>query len=128
MKKNILTILLLLFSMSSFAQVVVSGKVIDADFEDILSGASIVVKGKVDKATITDASGKFSIRMDGNADVVEISLAGYETIKVKLGAITQNLTIFLPVEVSIAEDVNEMRSIGSESERKDKRVKKKTSK
>jgi iron complex outermembrane recepter protein len=114
MKKNFLTLLLLIFSVSSFAQVVVSGKVVDADVQQTLPGANVTVKGKVDKGTITDANGKFSIRMDANADAVEVSFIGYETIKVKLGAVTQNLTISL---VPSTEDLNEVQVIGFATER-----------
>lgn len=114
MKKNFLTLLLLIFSVSSFAQVVVSGKVVDADVQQALPGASVTVKGKVDKGTVTDANGKFSIRMDANADAIEVSFIGYEPIKIKLGAITQNLTISL---VSSSEDLNEVQVIGFATER-----------
>lgn len=48
MKKK-LTLLLLLFSVLSFAQVIVSGKVVDADVQQALPGANVTVKGKVDK-------------------------------------------------------------------------------
>ena len=114
MKKNFLTLLLLIFSVSSFAQVVVSGKVVDADVQQALPGANITVKGKVDKGTISDANGKFSIRMDANADAIEVSFIGYETIKIKLGAITQNLTVSL---VPSTEDLNEVQVIGFATER-----------
>ena len=114
MKKNFLTLLLLIFSVSSFAQVVVSGKVVDADVQQALPGATITVKGKVDKGTIADGNGKFSIRMDANADALEVSFIGYEPIKIKLGAITQNLTISL---VPSTEDLNEVQVIGFATER-----------
>ena len=114
MKKNFLTLLLLIFSVSSFAQVVVSGKVVDADVQQALPGANITIKGKVDKGTIADANGKFSIRMDANADAIEVSFIGYESIKIKLGAITQNLTISL---VPSTEDLNEVQVIGFATER-----------
>jgi iron complex outermembrane recepter protein len=114
MKKNFLTLLLLIFSVSSFAQVVVSGKVVDADVQQALPGANVTVKGKVDKGTITDGNGKFSIRMDANADAIEVSFIGYEPIKIKLGAITQNLTISL---VPSTEDLNEVQVIGFATER-----------
>jgi iron complex outermembrane recepter protein len=114
MKKNFLTLLLLIFSVSSFAQVVVSGKVVDADVQQTLPGATVTVKGKVDKGTITDGNGKFSIRMDANADAIEVSFIGYEPIKIKLGAITQNLTISL---VPSTEDLNEVQVIGFATER-----------
>ena len=126
MNKNLLTLLLLIFSISTYAQVVVSGKVVDADLEQVLSGVNITVKGKVDKGTITDANGKFSIRMDANADAIELSFGGYETIKVKLGVNTQNLTLFLPTEVTLTEDVSELKNLGTENERKEKRAKKKS--
>ena len=70
-----------------------------------LPGANITVKGKVNKGTITDRNGKFSIRMDANADVIEVSFVGYERVKVKLGTISQNLTISL---VPSTEDLNEV--------------------
>lgn len=114
MKKNFLTLLLFVLSFSSFAQVVVSGKVIDADVQQALPGANIVVKGKVDKGTIADNNGKFSIRMDANAESIEVSFIGYETIKVKLGAITQNLTLSL---IPSTEDLNEVQVIGFATER-----------
>ena len=114
MKKNFLTLLLFVLSFSSFAQVVVSGKVIDADVQQALPGANILVKGKVDKGTIADNNGKFSIRMDANAESIEVSFIGYETIKVKLGALTQNLTLSL---VPSTEDLNEVQVIGFATER-----------
>ena len=114
MKKNFLTLLLVIFSVSSFAQVVVSGKVVDADVQQSLPGANVTVKGKVDKGTITDSNGKFSIRMDANADAIEVSFIGYEPIKIKLGTITQNLTISL---VPSTEDLNEVQVIGFATER-----------
>jgi iron complex outermembrane recepter protein len=114
MKKNFLTLLLLILSVSSFAQVVVSGKVIDADVQQALPGANVTVKGKVDKGTITDGNGRFSIRMDANADAIEVSFIGYEPIKIKLGAITQNLTISLAPST---EDLNEVQVIGFATER-----------
>ncbi len=114
MKKNFLTLLLVIFTLSTYAQVVVSGKVIDADVQQPLPGATVTVKGKVDKGTVADNNGKFSIRMDANADALEISFIGYETIKVKLGAITQNLTISL---VPSTEDLNEVQVIGFATER-----------
>jgi iron complex outermembrane recepter protein len=114
MKKNFLTLLLVIFTLSTYAQVVVSGKVVDADVQQALPGATITIKGKVDKGTVTDNNGKFSIRMDANADALEVSFIGYETIKVKLGAITQNLTISL---VPSTEDLNEVQVIGFATER-----------
>ena len=114
MKKNFLTLLLFVLSFSSFAQVVVSGKVVDADVQQALPGANILIKGKVDKGTIADNNGKFSIRMDANAESIEVSFIGYETIKVKLGAITQNLTLSL---VPSTEDLNEVQVIGFATER-----------
>ena len=125
MKKNILTMLLSFFYFAASAQVVVSGKVVNANLEEILSGVNITVKGKIDKSTITDANGKFSIRMDANADAIELSFGGYETIKVKLGANTQNLILFLPIEVTAIEEVSELKNLGGENERKEKRTKKK---
>lgn len=114
MNKNFLTLLLFVLSFSSFAQVVVSGKVVDADVQQALPGANIMVKGKVDKGTVTDNNGKFSVRMDANAESIEVSFIGYETIKVKLGAITQNLTLSL---VPSTEDLNEVQVIGFATER-----------
>ena len=114
MKKNFLTLFLFVLSFSSFAQVVVSGKVVDADVQQALPGANIVVKGKVDKGTVADNNGKFSIRMDANAESIEVSFIGYETIKVKLGALTQNLTLSL---VPSTEDLNEVQVIGFATER-----------
>ena len=48
MKKNILTVLLSFFYFAASAQVVVSGKVVNANLEEILSGVNITVKGKID--------------------------------------------------------------------------------
>ena len=52
--------------------------------------------------------------MDANADAIEVSFISYEPIKIKLGAITQNLTISL---VPSTEDLNGVQVIGFVTER-----------
>jgi iron complex outermembrane recepter protein len=114
MKKNLFFVLLSFLSFTSLAQVVVSGKVVDADIQQPLPGANVIVKGKVDKGTVSDVNGKFSIRMDANAEALEVSFVGYEPVKIKLGATTQNLVISL---IPSSEDLNEIQVVGFQTER-----------
>lgn len=111
MNKYLLTLSLAIASVMSYGQVIVSGKIVDYDSQSPLYGANIVVKGKVDKGTVADVNGKFSIRMDGKVDAVEVSLEGYEPIRVKLKSVTQNLIIPLPPSI---EEAHEVQIIGDQ--------------
>jgi len=78
-KTTLMLLLLLLFSLGSYAQQerVVTGTVIAVDGSGPLAGASINVKGTA-IGTITDADGKFSLSIPSDAKEIEISYLGYE--------------------------------------------------
>jgi TonB family protein len=60
----------------------VTGKVIDAKSNEVLSGAVVIIEGTTE-GTVTDDDGKFSIRVPGSDNFLVISYVGYETQQVK---------------------------------------------
>lgn len=89
--KSIFTgIFLLLFSLATMGQQVISGRVISGDDRQPLPGATIQVKGAARK-TITDNAGNFSIPA-GNEDILIISSIGFITQEVK-GADAANIVL-----------------------------------
>ncbi|MFC0772146.1 SusC/RagA family TonB-linked outer membrane protein [Terrimonas alba] len=79
---TMLIFLLAFFSPSSFAQTkTVTGKVVNTDTKEPLSGASVQVKGTT-KGTTTDADGTFTIEAPEGA-VLEIGSVSYQAVEVK---------------------------------------------
>lgn len=79
--KQIIYILLLLFSIMSFAQeVVVSGKVIDKKTGEVIPGVSINID-KTNKGTQTDFNGKYLLKVSLN-DTLTFSYIGMKTQKI----------------------------------------------
>jgi TonB-dependent starch-binding outer membrane protein SusC len=66
---------LLLLSSNAWAQVVVTGTVLDTDKQPIV-GANVVVKGTT-IGTMTDIDGKFSINAPSTSSIITISFIGY---------------------------------------------------
>jgi len=73
----------LLFSLSSFAQDVVSGKVTDAADGSSIPGVSIAVKGTTGGSQ-TDANGTYKVNAGSNATLV-FSFVGYASKEVAVG-------------------------------------------
>jgi len=73
----------LLFSLSSFAQDVVSGKVTDAADGSSIPGVSVAVKGTT-RGSQTDANGTYKVNAGSNATLV-FSFVGYASKEVAVG-------------------------------------------
>ncbi|MFW6257667.1 MAG: carboxypeptidase-like regulatory domain-containing protein, partial [Prolixibacteraceae bacterium] len=80
MKKAIFTTVLLavlgLFSMASFAQGTVKGKVVDGESGESLVGASVVLEGTT-LGTVTDIDGYFRFTLETGDQTLLISYIGY---------------------------------------------------
>lgn len=91
--KNYFYLLLLFSGLFSIAQNgTLSGKVLDAEFNDVLSFANVVVKG-TNYGSSTDFDGKYSIDLPAGTYTVVFSFVGYQTkeitdVVIKPGDIT----------------------------------------
>jgi len=97
MKKTILSAIMVavfgLFSLATFAQGTISGKVVDAETNEALIGASVVLDGST-IGTVTNINGEFSLSVDAGDKQINISYIGYITneLKVKVsGGQTNNV-------------------------------------
>ena len=88
-----LNILFLLLSLSSFAQVKISGVVIDSQNQSV-PFANIVFTGST-VGTVSDENGKFYLESDKTYTVIEVSFLGFETAKYLVKNRDFNLKIVL---------------------------------
>lgn len=105
MKKPFFLLASFLICLVSFAQVTISGKVIDAESKEPLQGASVFAQNTT-KGTTTDKEGAFHLYLDkGGYDLI-VSFTGYtsQTIKVS-GADNQ------PLSISMAKADNSMSEV-----------------
>ena len=85
MKKQILTICLMLLCLSSFAQTTIKGVVTSATDNEPLIGATVFVKGTA-MGVITDYDGNYTIdNVESNMELT-FSMLGYTTQKIKVGS------------------------------------------
>ncbi|HCD90055.1 MAG TPA: hypothetical protein DEQ87_20825, partial [Algoriphagus sp.] len=73
-----LILLLILSSITSFAQTKVNGRVVDIEDKQPLIGAQIVVESK-GVGTVADESGFFEIKLPVGSNTIKIKYLGYET-------------------------------------------------
>jgi iron complex outermembrane recepter protein len=99
--KHIILFILTLFSITSFAQKTVKGKVVDAATSSPLLGANIFFNGAT---TSTDKDGMFTVDCS-KAGVITVSFIGYETVKYSIKNCNDNITISL---TSIVSNLNEV--------------------
>ncbi len=98
--KLILTSLLFIISVTTFAQHSIRGKVTDSNGP--ISGATVVVKGSTQR-TVTDATGDYVINNVKASDVLVFSYIGFQTIeKMALDQSVINVTLMME-EVQIEE-------------------------
>ena len=76
MKKPILFLALTLCCLASFAQSIISGKVVDADSKEPLQSASVFAQNTT-KGTITDKDGLFRLSLEKGGYELIISYTGY---------------------------------------------------
>ena len=105
MRENIkyLFILFLFVSISSFAQVKISGFVVDEQNESI-PFANIVFANS-SEGTVSDENGKFYLESNKNYTQIEVSFLGYETKDVTIKSRDFNLKIVLKEEASQLKEV-----------------------
>ncbi|MBP5719607.1 MAG: TonB-dependent receptor [Bacteroidales bacterium] len=86
MKKHLLFTLLsfALASLTAFAQVQVSGTVLDQDGLAVI-GAGVIEQGTLN-GTTTDADGKYSLTVASGSSVLEFTFIGYETVHETVGS------------------------------------------
>jgi TonB-dependent starch-binding outer membrane protein SusC len=114
MKKHLLALALLLIgSMSLWAQRTITGKVTD-DKGEALIGATILVKGTV-KGTITDPEGNFNLAIPDEASILQVSYTGFRAKEVTLGSET-TLTIIMETD-AIGLDETVVVAYGTQSNR-----------
>lgn len=102
MKKTLLlTLLLLLTCWAGYAQVKVSGKVVDPDNQP-LPGVSILIKGTTE-GTVTDIDGKYLIDTKKGATLV-FSFIGFTTKEILVGA-EKVINVQLDEDVAVLEAV-----------------------
>lgn len=102
---RVLPILLVLLSVSAFAQTKVEGKVTDATTKEPLAGVSIAVKGKV-IGTITDTKGNFSFNTNTTPPFqIVVSSVGFQTQELTVNSNAQALNIVLTEQVTQGQEV-----------------------
>ena len=93
MKKLLVVLVVMGFSISAFSQTSVSGKVLEKDTEIPLLGASVLVKGTT-TGTTTDFDGNYSLSEVGNDAVLEFSYIGFKTLEIPVsGQSTINVAL-----------------------------------
>lgn len=70
--------LMLLISLTSFGQRMITGTVHDASEDDVIIGAAVIIPGTT-IGTITDIDGNFSLEVDDSVSSLEINYTGYDT-------------------------------------------------
>ena len=95
------------------ADIVVQGKVTDAEKNEPIPGVSIVLKGAV-RGTNTDANGQFSIAVPDAGSVLVFSFVGYDRQEITVGNRTQ-LTVVLKPDMK---ELNEVVVVGFGTQKK----------
>lgn len=111
LRKAVILLLLLTFSVGAFSQNTVTGIVKDS--ETVLPGVSVQIKGTT-KGAITDLEGQFSI-LASEGDILSFSFIGYETENIRYDG---SQTPFLIVLEAKAEELDELIVVGYGTQRK----------
>lgn len=97
--KRFLQVILVLFSISASAQIVLKGKVADNNTKEAIPFASIGIKGK-SFGTVCDENGVFELKVGSYSenDTLKISAIGYNAKKISMQVAKNfsNETIYLP--------------------------------
>ena len=98
--------MLLIMSISAWAQTTISGKVYDASVNEPLAGVNIIVKGKV-VGTITNGDGEFSLTVDEDPPITLVfSFIGFETKEIEITEPNvDNLTVNLQEQSLLGQEI-----------------------
>jgi len=102
-----MTAIVLLCSVTAFAQQTIKGIVVDAETQEPIVGASVVIQGTKFGA-VSDVDGHFSINSSKNAPTLTISYVGYQskTVSVKQSGKTVDIgTMELLPDANVLRDV-----------------------
>lgn len=95
--RSVLSLLLLLSSYSSFAQLNYKGQILDAKTQEPLPYVNIGIVGK-GVGTVTDEEGLFYLAIDTSkfegTDIIQISSLGYKTVEISVGQISSRAAEF----------------------------------
>ena len=103
MNKLMLFGMLIMFSVSSFAQKTINGKVLDFDNNDPLPGVNIRVKGS-DKGISSDFDGNFSLNNLNENDTLVFSFVGFKTKEEVVGLRT-TINVAMVVQTELMDEV-----------------------
>lgn len=95
--------LLLLFSITAFAQDVITGKVIDAKTREPLPGATVIVQG-TNLATTTDSEGTYRLTVSSPNGKITVSYVGFLAKTIDL-ANQKKIDVELEPNISMLDDV-----------------------
>jgi len=105
MKKFLYTAILSLFAFASFAQTVISGKLLDKETNEALIGVNIVIKGTV-TGTISDQNGAFKISTNASLPLkLEFSVIGYKSQVIDVTENNQQIDLSMEVQNSLVDEV-----------------------
>lgn len=94
MKQLILTLSILFYSITLFAQQTIRGKVTDQQSNSAIPGVTISVVGS-NAATQTNTNGIFELQLPSGADSIRVSFMGYESRLIAVRNVTRFLNIQL---------------------------------
>lgn len=94
MDKITLIVILLSCTISVNSQIMLEGKIIDADSEETIPYVNIGIT-KISKGTVSDFEGRFQLNASSNDDEVSFSSIGYETLTIEAGTLKNQGTIKL---------------------------------
>lgn len=106
--KQLITLFFLIFTGFTFAQTgIVSGTIMDSEFNDVLPYANVVVKGTT-KGTTTDFDGKYALELAEGTYTIQYSFVGYETKEITDVIVKANEEVIIDVSIGPANSLEEV--------------------
>jgi len=106
--KQLITLFFLIFTSLTFAQTgIVSGTIMDSEFNDVLPYANVVVKGTT-KGTTTDFDGKYALELAEGTYTIQYSFVGYETREITGIIVKANEEVIVDVSIGPANSLEEV--------------------
>ncbi|HIC32690.1 MAG TPA: TonB-dependent receptor, partial [Flavobacteriaceae bacterium] len=86
---------------------IVSGTIMDSEFNDVLPYANVVVKGTT-KGTTTDFDGKYALELAEGTYTIQYSFVGYETKEITDVIVKANEEVIVDVSIGPANSLEEV--------------------
>lgn len=111
----ILTLLFIFYSILSFGQVFVKGKILDMETLQPVIGASIYLQNKNEIGTICSINGNFTLKIPAyyQTDSLVISCINYETVKYPIDAFKFGKTVYLKTDIKKIAEVRVIKDQGA---------------